>query len=143
MIIPHARFKSREIFIRNGKFDTRIPVKLQGVSIKKPAYLTFSNFSLQMQSHCKVSDLWRLPHKAASEGLLKEWNDIDANLHAFLAKSIPEALQHTGAAAFDEHLLGVQAVLRHWGAHEAISKAGQCVQRRPCPQDILSCARIL
>jgi hypothetical protein len=38
----------------------------------------------------------------------------DKELHAMLKKSIPAALEHTGAASFDEHLIGVQAVLRSW-----------------------------
>ncbi|KAJ1432212.1 hypothetical protein B484DRAFT_447980 [Ochromonadaceae sp. CCMP2298] len=33
-------------------------------------------------------------------------------------------LEHTGAETFDEHLLGVQAILRRWGADEAVADAG-------------------
>lgn len=52
------------------------------------------------------------------------------------------SLQHllpcycTGAAAFDQHLLGVQAVLRHWGADEDVGRAGErgwaCMTERDC-----------
>ncbi|GAX76728.1 hypothetical protein CEUSTIGMA_g4175.t1 [Chlamydomonas eustigma] len=103
---------------------SRYLMKLPGASIKGQAPSPATRVILQMPPGCKISDLWRVPPNAASEKQLKEWEGIDNNLHSFLAKSIPEALQHTGSAAFDEHLLGVQAVLRHWGAHEAISKAG-------------------
>ncbi len=37
---------------------------------------------------------------------------------------VPESISHTGAQSFDAHLRGVQAVLRNWGADEAVADAG-------------------
>ena len=53
-----------------------------------------------------------------------EWKRHDTDLHRFLGESIPEALAHTGAAAFDDHLKGVQSVLRSWGSDEDVATAG-------------------
>jgi hypothetical protein len=67
---------------------------------------------------------WRLPPPKTSPMVIAEWEKKDNALHHFLAKSIPEALAHTGAASFDHHLKGVQAILRNWGASEDIATAG-------------------
>ena len=48
----------------------------------------------------------------------------DKKLHAFVAREVPAQLEHTGSAAFDKHLLGVQAVLRGWGLDEELASAG-------------------
>lgn len=37
---------------------------------------------------------------------------------------VPEALNHTGAATFDSHLIGLQAVLRNWKASGDVANAG-------------------
>jgi hypothetical protein len=50
--------------------------------------------------------------------------DSDKQIHALIRTKIPDALEHTGAAAFDEHLIGVQSVLRHWRAPEMTQLAG-------------------
>lgn len=47
-----------------------------------------------------------------------------AKLHKAMRGLVPEALEHTGAANFDEHLLGVSAVLRAWKQDEALALAG-------------------
>ena len=46
------------------------------------------------------------------------------NLHAFIKRSIPEMLKHTGALAFDDHLKGVQTVLRYWEQPTYLCNAG-------------------
>ncbi len=62
---------------------------------------------------------------AAPEACPKsDWQLHDEQLHEFIKASIPEALVHTGASAFDAHLRGVQAVLRSWGSDEAVCDAG-------------------
>jgi hypothetical protein len=48
----------------------------------------------------------------------------DAEMHNFLKNQIPSALAHTGAHAFDSHLLGVQQILRRWGAPRYLANAG-------------------
>lgn len=72
------------------------------------------------QRAAQASDAWR---SKGGFGTLAT-NEADIAMHGYLAASIPEALAHTGAAAFDDHLRGVQAVLRSWGADEAVQKAG-------------------
>ena len=74
----------------------------------------------------QASDVWRSrggfgrqPEKTCTE-----WQEHDAHLYNFLKENIPEALAHTGAAAFDDHLKGVQSVLRSWGAEETTATAG-------------------
>ena len=41
-----------------------------------------------------------------------------------MSDHVPAVLQHNGAAAFDEHLRGVQAVLRGWGVANHVATAG-------------------
>ncbi|KAF0696529.1 Aste57867_12722 [Aphanomyces stellatus] len=52
------------------------------------------------------------------------WKRRDEKLHSFVKASVPEALDHTGHAAFDEHLIGVQSTLRTFGADEDVCTAG-------------------
>jgi hypothetical protein len=78
-----------------------------------------------MQGHVDVAERWRQFPEGLSPEQIAGMQNKDKELHAFLASSIPEALQHTGAASFDAHLLGVQAVLRNWGAHEDVCRAGE------------------
>ena len=61
---------------------------------------------------------WKAPNS--------RWRDEDEGegLHAYIASSVPAVLQHTGSEAFDEHLQGVQAILRYWGSPRHLSKAG-------------------
>lgn len=56
--------------------------------------------------------------------IVRKWEKSDDELHSFIGKIIPEALDHTGATAFDEHLKGVQGVLRFWEADDSLCKAG-------------------
>lgn len=41
-----------------------------------------------------------------------------------MEESVPAVMDHTGTAAFDEHLKGVQAVLRFWGSPTYLTNAG-------------------
>ncbi|KDO23277.1 hypothetical protein SPRG_20996 [Saprolegnia parasitica CBS 223.65] len=72
-------------------------------------------------------DVWKAtlsPQRVAA------WQAQDASLHRFLRAAIPEALEHTGEAAFDEHLVGVQSVLRvFWSGR-------RCMQSRSLPLDL-------
>lgn len=69
-------------------------------------------------------EAFKIPPASADKNTVEEWKRQDADLHKFLGEMIPEALDHTGSAAFDVHLRGVQAVLRHWQADEELAKAG-------------------
>jgi hypothetical protein len=75
-----------------------------------------------MKKH--MSDAYKVPPEGTDEATVAEWKRHDDQLHEFIKTTIPEALQHTGMAAFDEHLKGVQAVLRNWGAEQYVSDAG-------------------
>lgn len=52
------------------------------------------------------------------------WKEEDEKLWSYVESNVPEVLAHTGTAAFDEHLKGVQAVLRFWGAEKHLCSAG-------------------
>lgn len=72
------------------------------------------------------------PRKIASVSSKWKYNAEDSQLFAdhdksllkFLSDAIPEALQHTGMSSFDEHLRGVQAILRKWEAPQHLCDAG-------------------
>eukprot|EP00607_Mallomonas_marina_P000867 CAMPEP_0182437676 /NCGR_PEP_ID=MMETSP1167-20130531/85208_1 /TAXON_ID=2988 /ORGANISM="Mallomonas Sp, Strain CCMP3275" /LENGTH=356 /DNA_ID=CAMNT_0024630679 /DNA_START=46 /DNA_END=1116 /DNA_ORIENTATION=+ len=63
-------------------------------------------------------------HNFWNQTLANEWDTHDKDLLRFLDSLVPEGLWHNGAANFDEHLKGVQAILRNWRADEAVSDAG-------------------
>ena len=76
---------------------------------------------------CGIASRWKLnsainPHITSTQ--LEDWQRQDAQLHCFLQEQIPQALAHTGASSFDAHLVGVQSVLRTWGAREDVCRAG-------------------
>ena len=65
--------------------------------------------------HGDVASRWR------EKGAKTSANEI----HGALASLVPAALAHTGAVAFDEHLRGVEAVVRSWVPDdEALCLAG-------------------
>jgi hypothetical protein len=68
---------------------------------------------------CHVSTTWKY---IPDEG--DDLHQHDIKLHKYLAETIPEALAHTGSASFDDHLKGVQAVLRKWNAPDYLCNAG-------------------
>lgn len=49
------------------------------------------------------------------------WHEHDLKLHKFIADTIPADLAHNGAAPFDHHLKGLQAVLRAWNSPEYLT----------------------
>lgn len=67
-------------------------------------------------------------YKASAENtpheILEQWRKQDAALHAYVQSKVPAVLDHTGSATFDEHLTGVQSVLRFWKAPEYLASAG-------------------
>ena len=70
------------------------------------------------------ADKYKVPPEGTEEHILLDWERHDSQLHQFIKETNPEAIQHTGVVAFDEHLKGVQAVLRNWGAEPYVSDAG-------------------
>jgi hypothetical protein len=56
--------------------------------------------------------------------IIQRWKDEDEQLWRYVNEHVPAVLDHTGSSAFDEHLKGVQAVLRYWGAPTYLTNAG-------------------
>lgn len=71
-----------------------------------------------------VASQFKAPNESTPANQAKEWRDADAALWKFVEESVPAVLDHTGSAAFDEHLKGVQAVLRYWGSPKYLTNAG-------------------
>ena len=67
---------------------------------------------------------FKLPNNETNVNLVKEWNASDENLWNYVKEKVPAVLAHTGSAAFDEHLKGVQAVLRYWDSPTHLTNAG-------------------
>jgi len=66
------------------------------------------------------------PYRAlafATEAERSAWAERDATLHEEMRKRVPAALAHNGEESFDDHLVGVQSVLRSWGAPERVCDA--------------------
>mmetsp|Transcript_10939 Transcript_10939/g.15750 ORF Transcript_10939/g.15750 Transcript_10939/m.15750 type:complete len:278 (+) Transcript_10939:178-1011(+) len=82
--------------------------------LTKNSALTVESSAAKVQA----SDAWR------NRGGFGKICDADRVLHQYLKESIPEALAHTGSAAFDDHLRGVQSVLRSWGSEDHVVTAG-------------------
>ena len=51
-----------------------------------------------------AADTYKVAPEGTDEATVSEWKRHDNQLHDFIKETIPEALQHTGIAAFDEHL---------------------------------------
>jgi hypothetical protein len=67
---------------------------------------------------------FKSPNNNTDANLVKAWKDSDENLWEFVQEKVPAVLEHTGTASFDEHLKGVQAILRHWRSPEHLTNAG-------------------
>jgi hypothetical protein len=83
--------------------------------------LVVVGFSSASSSH--AVSRWKAPNSSTLDQT-RRWRDEAEGLHAYIASSVPAVLQHTGSEAFDEHLQGVQAILRYWGSPRHLSKAG-------------------
>lgn len=59
----------------------------------------------------------------ATQAKREQWAASDLKLHACMRKHVPAALAHNGEEAFDDHLVGVQSVLRAWDAPERLTNA--------------------
>jgi len=79
---------------------------------------------LEKASFVHVSDLFKVPNKSTSDTQREEWYQADTSLWNYVEASVPAVLDHTGTAAFDEHLKGVQAVLRYWESPPYVTSAG-------------------
>jgi hypothetical protein len=67
---------------------------------------------------------WKAPNPSTPLDQTRRWQVEDDELHKYIASSVPAVLDHTGSDAFDEHLRGVQAILRYWGSPQHLTNAG-------------------
>jgi hypothetical protein len=67
---------------------------------------------------------FKAPNAQTPTNLKQKWERDDRNLWNFVEQQVPAVLDHTGTEAFDDHLKGVQAVLRYWGAPGHLANAG-------------------
>ena len=86
------------------------------VLISPPSFAAASN------SHA-ISN-YKSPNANTPPDQVAKWKAEDESLHAYITQSVPAVLEHTGSEAFDAHLQGVQAILRHWGAPAHLYNAG-------------------
>jgi len=112
-----------------------VPVKLQVVALA----ITITSTLLHLPSAlaeeespstwgtnaCQtVSCRFKAPNPKTPLDVAQSWHNQDTALWEYVNEHVPAVLDHTGAAAFDEHLKGVQAVLRHWNAPDHLVNAG-------------------
>lgn len=71
-----------------------------------------------------VASQFKAPNKSTPANIANEWNSKDEALWSYVKANVPAVLDHTGSSSFDEHLRGVQAVLRHFGAPDHLPSAG-------------------
>jgi hypothetical protein len=67
---------------------------------------------------------FKAPHAKSDPNEVKKWKEADDKLWKYVKEKVPSVLDHTGSSSFDEHLKGVQAVLRYWGAPDHLTNAG-------------------
>lgn len=75
-------------------------------------------------SRARVVDNFKCSPSFASPQYISNWGSRDEELLAYISEVIPDALAHTGSTAFNEHLQGVQKLLRNWGAPDYLCEAG-------------------
>ena len=71
-----------------------------------------------------VACRFKAPNPQTPKDIAVQWEQQDKELWQYVNEHVPAVLDHTGSAAFDEHLKGVQAVLRYWGAPTHLTHAG-------------------
>ena len=71
-----------------------------------------------------VASSFKAPNDSTPPSVARRWVDEDAELWSYVESNVPSILDHTGNSAFDEHLRGVQSVLRGWNSPDHIVKAG-------------------
>lgn len=76
------------------------------------------------ESATVASKHFKAPNADTPSDIAAAWKQQDDELWSYVESKVPAVLDHTGASAFDEHLKGVQSVLRYWGAPQHLQKAG-------------------
>jgi hypothetical protein len=67
---------------------------------------------------------FKAPNADTAPDVVSEWREHDEALWKYVEEQVPAVLDHTGDSAFDEHLKGVQSVLRYWGSPSHLTNAG-------------------
>jgi len=67
---------------------------------------------------------FKAPNDNTDENIVKEWKTADDALWKYVNEKVPAVLEHTGSVAFDEHLKGVQAILRYWNSPVHVTNSG-------------------
>jgi hypothetical protein len=107
----------RKLSQRNFHFHSFTMTILRPFLLLSILHQTTANPSHAISSH-------KAPNPSTPSEIAIAWAEKDAALHAYIEKSVPAVLEHTGSEAFDAHLRGVQGVLREWGADEYLCNAG-------------------
>jgi hypothetical protein len=74
--------------------------------------------------HSYACSRFKAPNAQTDPEQVQRWKEDDDTLWRYVHEKVPAVLDHTGSSAFDEHLQGVQAVLRYWNAPEYLTRAG-------------------
>lgn len=84
----------------------------------------FSTVGSAFGAEKTVASKFKAPNDATPPEVALRWKEHDEELWSYVEDKVPDVLEHTGSSAFDEHLRGVQAVLRHLGAPDHLTAAG-------------------
>lgn len=82
-----------------------------------------SNNHLETESSYECSK-FKAPNANTNQNLVEEWKTDDDTLWKYVNEKVPAVMDHTGSSTFDQHLKGVQAVLRYWGSPKHLTDAG-------------------
>ena len=83
-----------------------------------------SYLSTVVSSENTAASKFKAPSADTTPEQAQAWQQDDETLWTYVQSHVPSVLQHTGSSAFDEHLKGVQSVLRYWGSPDYLAKAG-------------------
>jgi hypothetical protein len=120
MIHPKLRRRKND----KDKSTTMITKVVISLSLLVSSVLTGPSCASVTDEASHVCTQFKAPNADTPSDIAQEWRDADAALWNYVEESVPAVMDHTGTAAFDEHLKGVQAVLRYWGAPTYLTNAG-------------------
>ena len=88
------------------------------------SFVTHATASTTEATATVVAEQFKAPNLQTPKDVAMKWKKQDEELWNYVEQQVPAVLDHTGSASFDEHLKGVQAVLRYWNAPEYLCSAG-------------------
>ena len=94
------------------------------VAMSAASFVTHATASTTEATATVVAEQFKAPNSQTPKDLAMKWKNQDEELWNYVEQQVPAVLDHTGSASFDEHLKGVQAVLRYWNAPEYLCSAG-------------------